>query len=69
MTTTPDTAAALTALRDCWADIVGADSHACTAIEHLSEARRTRAAAVLRRVRVRMVDAEAAEVFATYAHG
>jgi hypothetical protein len=37
------TAAALTALRDAWADIVAADSHACVAIGHLTGARRTRA--------------------------
>lgn len=40
MTTTHDTAAALSALRDCWADIVAADVHACAAMEQLIGARR-----------------------------
>jgi hypothetical protein len=40
---TPDTAAALTSLRDAWADIVAADVHACAAMEQLTGARRARA--------------------------
>jgi hypothetical protein len=43
MNTTPDTAAALASLRDCWADLVAADAHAVAAIENLTGARRARA--------------------------